>query len=185
MTRFFSLSRPLSLLLFLFVALPDPAAAQYRSANRVAGGLTLVGGGVLMTLASASCRDPRGSDAVLFDGPTIHVGVESVSGGPWLWSRCSFNALFTDRTGELRPLTLSEEQWRDFGSPEFHADRSRDADRVVAAVSRPNYLLRYSGIGLSVLGVMLATVWSGSYDEPVFDVQAGPHGLRFSKTVGF
>lgn len=138
-----------------------------------------------MTLASASCRDPRGSDAVLSDGDLVHAGVESVSGGPWLWNRCSFNALLTSKTGEFRPIPLSEEEWRVFLPPELRDVQARAADRVVAAISRPNHLLRYSGIGLSVLGVMLATVWSGSYDEPVFDIQAGPHGLRFSKTVGF
>lgn len=177
---------PFVLLVAFLLAMPVIAEAQYRSGGRIASGVGLAGAGVMLTLASHRCTLPTGTTATLFSGPTTRLTVDSVSGGRWLWSDCTFRVLFTDLTGGIAPFRLDEDRYRNFLSdPAFRADSHARADQALAVISQPNHLLRWLGVGTATAGVLLATVWSNSYAEPVFDVQAGPRHIRLSKTFGF
>ena len=168
------------LMLSLVLIGTSPAQAQSRSSARVAGGLALVGTGVVMALGSRDCRsDP---DYTVFEyGPTgtLVRGVRG-SGGPWLWTPCSFST-FAVTAESPAGYDLTDAQMRTISSV-----WSDTADSVLSRVVRAtDYRLLFGGVAVSTFGALLATVWSDTYAEPMFDVQAGPRHLRLSKTFGF
>ena len=180
-------------LVALFVLQPLAAEAQYRSPARVGGGIALAGGGVLMVLASSTCRVPTDPVIRTTSGSAWDLRITDASGAPWLWSRCRFEVTQTalrdipfERgvfpAGETFHFDEDDLRDPDLGSSPFWTDV---AEEVLQKVSRPSDLMRYTGLAVAATGVLLATVWSGSYDEPVFDIQAGPRGFRLSRTVGF
>ena len=170
----------LALAFTLAILAAAPAVAQQR-----AGGLALVGGGALMMLASGKCDPGEGSStaSVIERGVSVRVYNFSTSGGPWPWSKCgfSFSADATDyySGSGFRGLTFTDKSLGELGVPASMIDSAR------AELRTRNPVMLYGGIAAIAGGVALAVLSGGAGGPPMLDVQAGPQGVRLSRTFGF
>lgn len=170
--------------LSVVLLLPTLGAAQSRSHNRIAAGLALVGGGVVMALASKTCTLPDDPRLGYRDDPTLlRITLVEPSGGPWVWTDCTFQAEVAWPDGASR--VLNEARFRTDPPEQFRPFWNELADDAISRMQGTSELRRWGGVAVAVTGVLLATVWSNSYAEPVFDVQAGPRHIRLSKSFGF
>ena len=166
-------------MLTLTLALVILAAAQQRI-----GGLALVGGGALMALASGTCDPGEGSSsASLFErGLSLRVYNFNTSGGPWPWSKCgfSFSADATDYYSGSRfsGFTFTDESLIELGAATSTIEAAR------AQLRKRNPAMLYGGIAAIAGGAVLA-ILPGAGGPPMLDVQAGPQGVRLSRTFGF
>ena len=169
----------LTLTLVILTAFAAPAAAQQR-----AGGLALVGGGALMVLASGKCDPGEGSStaSVIEGGVAVRVYNFNTSGAPWIWSKCgfSFSADATDyySGSAFRGLTFTDKSLGELGVPTSMIDSAR------AELRTRNPAMLYGGIAAIAGGAVLALL-PGAGGPPLLDVQAGPRGVRLSRTFGF
>ena len=160
-------------------AVPASAKAQQR-----AGGLALIAGGALMTLASGRCDPGEGSDtaSLIEGGIALRLYNFNTSGGPWPWSKCGFS--FTaDGTDYYTGAAFSGVTFTDTSLIELGADTSTiDAARAELRTRNPAML--YGGIAAIAGGAVLALL-PGASGTPALDVRAGPQGIRLSRTFGF
>ena len=174
-----TLTLTLTLALAILAALTAPAAAQQRI-----GGLALVGGGALMVLASGKCDPGEGSStaSLLERGVSVRFYNFNTSGAPWLWSKCgfSFSADATDyySGSAFRGITFTDESLVELGVPTSTIDAAR------AELRTRNPAMLYGGIAAIAGGAVLALL-PGAGGPPMLDVQAGPQGVRLSRTFGF
>ena len=176
----------LCLVLAILFGSSHPADAQYRSGARTAAGVALVATGVVVTLSARTCTPPPLADSYIGfrNAPdTPNISIRSASGGPWLWSDCTFGADFLFPDGSER--RFFERHFRDPDDPATASFWADLADDAIAKVTGTSSVRRWAGVGLIGVGALLATVWSDTYAEPMFDVQAGPRHVRLSKTFGF
>lgn len=169
----------LTLTLALVILAASPAAAQQRI-----GGLALVGGGALMALASGTCDPGEGSSSVslIERGVSVRAYNFNTSGGPWPWSKCgfSFSADATDyySGSGFTGLTFTDESLIELGAPTSTIEAAR------AELRKRNPAMLYGGIAAMAGGAVLALL-PGTGSPPMLDVQAGPRGVRLSRTFGF
>ena len=174
-----------TLTLTLTLALAILAAAAPAAAQQRIGGLALVGGGALMVLASGKCDPGEGSStaSVIEGGVSVRVYNFNTSGAPWLWSKCgfSFSADATDyySGSAFRGLTFTDKSLGDLGVSMSMIESAR------AELRTRNPVMLYGGLAAVAGGVALAVLSGGAGGPPMLDVQAGPRGVRLSRTFGF
>ena len=169
----------LTLTLAMLATVPAPADAQQR-----AGGLALIAGGTLMTLASGTCAEPdtgRQSLDTTVDGIRAQI---RATGGPMIWTDCSLELRFSAPglgfdTDWLSPAEM-DSYFTALGIPNPGiAVAARDE---ITRSYRPAML--YGGIAAIAAGAVLA-ILPGGGDTPALDLRAGPQGIRLSRTFGF
>lgn len=165
-----------------------PAVAQQR-----VGGLALVGGGALMVLASGKCEagEPH-VELGSFNGfPTrAEFTPAGVSGGTFPGSACTFSTV--RYRGSAGALSASNTwSYDEFQNATFLDDRrgiiggGTVSGRIADTIEKGrNPAMLYGGLAAIAGGVALA-VLSGGAGAPALDVQAGPRGVRLSRTFGF
>ena len=187
--------KTLTLTLVMLAVVPARTDAQQRI-----GGLALIGGGALMTLASGTCDIARVSDELIFSESSLTTTTSTtgqvsrrgfgfaafnptlLSGGPWPGSLCRFSVDFSQQdysTGVVERWSFTDTQLQGHpGYPEYNIAQLRSDMRT------RNPAMLYGGIAAIAAGVVLAILPGGS-DTPAVAVQAGPHGVRLSRTFGF
>ena len=172
----------LTFTLVMLAVVPARTDAQQRI-----GGLALIGGGALMTLASGTCDIDRVSAELtgsLSDGLLSYSlsNPRATGGGPWPGGECGFTVDFRAQGNYTRTIyqdaTLTDAQLREVPG------LAGDVNRLRSDMRTRNPAMLYGGIAAIAGGVVLAILPGGS-DTPALDVQAGPHGVRLSRTFGF
>lgn len=174
----------LTLTLALVILAASPAAAQQRI-----GGLALAGGGALMVLASGTCDISRVSGeltgSVSPEGLLTHTfsNPRATGGGPWPGAQCGFTVDYRRQgnyTGTVYQTgTFTDEQLRTIPGA------GGEVDRLKADMRTRNPAMLYGGVAAIAGGVAWAVLSGGAGGPPMLDVQAGPRGVRLSRTFGF
>ena len=139
-----------------------------------------------MTLASGSCADPD-TGRQSFDTTVGGIrGQARITGGPMIWTDCTLELRYSAPSFGLDTNWLTPAEMDSYfnalgiGSPGF-AIATRDGE---ARSYRP--VMLYGGIAAIAGGAALAVLSGGAGSgAPALDVQAGPRGVRLSRTFGF
>ena len=177
-----------TLTLTLVVTLAALATPAVADAQQRTGGLALIGGGALMTLASGTCDIDRVSDQLTASLSPEGLITYSLSnpratgGGPWPGAQCGFTVDYREQgnyTGTVYGSgTFTDAQLR------MVPGASGDVDRLKADMRTRNPAMLYGGIAAIAGGAVLSLLPGGG-DTPALDVRAGPQGIRLSRTFGF
>ena len=176
------------LTLALVILAASPAAAQQRI-----GGLALVAGGAFMVLASGTCEagEPHVELGSLYGVPTrAEFTPAGVSGGTFPGSACTFSTVrYRGSAGALGASNTWS--YDEFQNVPFLDDRQgvvgggTISGRIAATIEKGrNPAMLYGGLAAIAGGIALAVLSPGA-GTPALDVQAGPHGVRLSRTFGF